>query len=166
MMLEIGVWILFSVFIAYLNIIKTDFFNKNKKFKKAIHTVALLKDKPRKNLEEQKDYIRNKSDLGLDFSNTVFSLVIFCIIFLFFIFPRLPNFTLGLIVAVTLSIIGALLFALWRPAFKDFAFIDTFIGYLYASVFLDYVKFLDTPNSLILLIIGLITMFVAGRLMR
>jgi len=162
MIFEILAWILFSIFIAYLGSLKVKFFNKDRKLKKTLQTIKELKVKTHKGLEDQKEYVRQKSDAGMDFTNTAAAIVVFILLFIFLLLPRINSLAMGLILSLSLSIVAAWGISFMRPAYQDYAIIDTFIAYLYASTFLIYVKFFETPHPLILLIIGVITLWYAG----
>jgi len=166
MIIEIIVWILFSVFISYLSSLKIKFFNKDRKLKKTLKIITELKVKPHKGLEDQMEYVRQKSNAGMDFTNTVASVIVFILLFIFFLAPRVKTLYLGLIMSVVLSVFAAWIISLMRTSFQEYAVIDTFIGYLYASIFITYVQFLDTPHPIILLIIGIGTLWIAGRYIR
>lgn len=163
MIYEILVWIAFSIFVSYLSKLKTQFFNKDRKLQKTLKTINELKVKIHKGLEDQMEYVRQKSDAGMDFTNTVAAIIIFVIIFIFVLAPRINTLNMGLILAVTFSIIAAWIFSLLRTSYKDYAIIDTFIGYFYASIFIVYIKFIHTAHPLIMLGIGIITLWLTDK---
>lgn len=162
MIIETIVWILFTIFIVWLSAVKTKHFMKERAFRKMNKDLLRMQMKPSldKTLDDKMDYLRQKTNSGGDFMSIILSAIIFIVVFSILIYSRLPNIYVGLCSALAFALIFSWIAA--RIQFKkyvyEYKFIDSFIGYLFASTFMVYVKFTDNMYSLLLLAISIALM--------
>jgi len=162
MIIESLVWLTFTIFIVVISALKTKFFMKQKRFKNYIEALNKLKQisSPAKTLEDQKEYLRKKTEGGGDLVYIIVSMIIFLGGFVMLIYSKITNLNMGFLLAIAFSLIFAAVFSKvqFEGVIGEFKFIDSFIGFLFASTFMVYVKFIETgiPNILLLIIsIGL-----------
>ena len=167
MIIETIVWILFTIFIVWLSAVKTKHFMKEKSFKRSVKEYEAMKAKPSltKTIDDKMDYLRQKTNSGNDVMTVVISSIIFIIGFIVLAYSKVPNFSIGIIVALTFSLIFAFIFARlqFTKAIMEYKFIDAFIGYLFASMFMIYVKFIHNIPLLLLLGISIAIMIFVNK---
>lgn len=155
--IELWSWIIFSVFILLLHKAKERFFNNM--VGTASAKVKALKKVYRKSLDEQKDYVRAKTDSGKDFVNVVVSLFLFLAVFRFLFIPRMSSFVMSLVVGVVLALFLSWIAAMMFPEHvKEYHIINTFINFLFGVVLLSYLRFIYIPYSIILIVITILIM--------
>jgi len=167
MIIETIVWVVFTIFIVWLSAMKTRFFMKEKRFKNYFKAYDKLKNQPtiNKTLDDKKDYLRQKTEGGNDIVQVIISAIMFIGIFVTLIYRNIPAFTGGIIIALIFSGILAFVFSKlqFKEIIQEFKFIDSFIGYWYASTFLVYVKFLDNMYPILLLITSIAVMIISNN---
>jgi len=169
MIIETIVWLIFSIFIVWLSAVKMKHFMKDKAFNKATKELNDLKHKPSKSktIDDKMDYVRQKTENGQDFMSMILSTIIYIIGFGTMIYPNITNIYSGIIVAVIFSLLFAYLFS--KLAFDKnilaYKFIDSFIGYLFASTLMVYVKFIHNMHILLLLGLSLVVMILINKTM-
>lgn len=117
-----------------------------------------------KSLEDQKTYLKNKTDLGKDFIYMILNIMIFFLIYRLIILPRIPSLLIGIISAVIFAGLFAYFMAEYIYPKKYFAknFINTLLSISFIGVFTAYVKFLDTIHPLLLVLLMIIVMLGVG----
>lgn len=167
MLTNILVWIVFTIFIAWLSTMKTRHFLKERKYKNYVKKFTTLKNKPTitKSLDDKMDYVRTKTEGGKDILPQIISIIIFFSTYILLIHKHIPTFSAGIIIVLLASII--LSWIVSRIQFSgiifELKFITTFIGYWYIMMLMIFIKFLYLPNIWIMIIGSIILMVAANK---
>lgn len=117
-----------------------------------------------KSLEDQKTYLKNKTDLGKDFIYMILNIMIFFLIYRLLILPRIPSLLIGIISAVIFAGLFAYFMAEYIFPKKYFAknVVTTLLNISFIGIFTAYVKFLDTIHPLLLVLLMVALMLGVG----
>jgi len=153
-------WWIGTIIFSAISFFKQKQFLKNKSFLKDTQVLVKTKQKYVKTINEQKNYLRAKNNLGRDFITIVFSIMVFYLIFIFLIYPHLPSMVIGVLVVILFSIIFAFIYAKFMVTDKHIRYnmINAFSNYLYTGLFLVYIKFGNAVHPLILIIVSIALM--------
>jgi hypothetical protein len=167
MIIETIVWCIFTIFIVILSALKTKHFSNIKSFNNTSKKYELLKVKPSKSktINDKMEYVRQKTNTGQDFMTIIISIIIFIVGFIIIIYPMISNIITGLWVSLIFSIVFALIIA--RIQFNkivfEYKFIDGFIGYLFASILMVYIKFIHTIPIILLVILSILIIIISNK---
>lgn len=169
MIIETIVWIIYCIFIVWLSAVKQKHFMRERSFKKATKDLYDMKNKPSlsKTLDDKMSYLRQKTDAGQDVMTMIISTIIFIIGFSVTIYSRVTNFYAGLVAALVFALVFAFIFAKiqFTKYILEYKFIDAFIGYLFASTLMIYVKFIHNMHIILLLILSIAVMIAINKTM-
>lgn len=160
MLIETIVWIFFVLFIVLLSALKQKYFMGFESYRFATKGYYDMKSKPSlsKTLDDKMDYLRQKTESGNDLLTIVVSAIIFVLGFIVMIYSRLPNIYVGLGAALIFSLVFSWVAAglQFKDCFREFKIIDSFIGYLFASTLMVYVRFIDNMHPLLLILLSIL----------
>lgn len=164
MWIEVGVWIIVTTLYLLLSQDKRFISKEYGSESKRIDNIRSTKYK---SLDEQKEFVALNDTTGKDFISFIYSSLAFLLPFIIIILPKIDNFYVGLgtvlVFALILSwVVSKLLF----PKYYDEKFIVNFTIYLYSGLFLLYIKFIELPNSWIVLLITVAYVFSFGWIMN
>lgn len=153
-------WFVFTIVFTIISFIKQKIFLKyDKSFNKDNKTILKTRTKHIKTIDEQKKYIRAKSNLGKDFVTMVFSIFTFYVAFIWLIYPHITTFNIGIIVVLIYSAVFSAIYAkLLIGKNMLYHIINSFINYLYTGSFLLFIKFVYHGPSLLLLLASILLM--------
>jgi len=162
MIIETIIWMIFTLLTVLFSALKTKHFMKEPGYRRMVEQYNIIKDKPTitKTMDDKKDYLRQRTENGKDFMTMIISTIIFLVGFFVLIVPRIENIYSGLISAFVFSLLFAWIFAKiqFTKHIYEYSIIDKFIGYLFASTFIMYVKFIEHIPTLLLLLVSIILM--------
>lgn len=168
MWIESVYWWIGTMVFAVISFYKQKHFMKNRSFFKDTQVLIDTKQKYVKTIDEQKNYLRAKNNLGRDFITIVFSIFTFYLAFIFLVYPKLPDMLIGVFVVIIFSGIFSIIYAKFMVTDKHVRYniINAFSNYLYTGLFLVYIKFGHAIHPLVLIIISIILMVGINYLME
>jgi hypothetical protein len=154
-------WLGISFVFVLISLLINKFFREtDKRINTQMDENERIKKIKYKSLDDQKTYLKNKTDLGKDFIYMVLTIMLFYLGFRLLILPRIPGFWIGIICAVLFASLFAYFMAEYVYPEKYFVknFVNKFLNILFIGSFASYVKFFETIHVLLLVLFMLIIM--------